>query len=184
MTSSERLADWVRSKHEGQLIKRTNEPYFNHLIAVAEMAGTAITLGYEVGLCHDLLEKTTTRREELYEALITFGYLQTQALEIVSQTTALTNVFTKAAFPEMTKSDRKKMESIRLSTISPGAQTVKYADIIYNVEWMVKYDAVNAKKYSERKQILLSRIISGDPHLLRKAINAIQRNLSSFNEGH
>jgi len=178
MTSAERLADWVKSKHEGQLIKCTNEPYFNHLIAVAEIAGKTIRLGYEVGLCHDLLEKTTTRSEELYEALITFGYLQTEALEIVSQTTALTNVFTKAAYPEMTKSDRKKMESIRLSTISSSAQTVKYADIIYNVAWMVKYDSINAKKYLKPKQILLSLMKEGDPHLLQKAMEVLNNGFS------
>ncbi|WP_158642831.1 hypothetical protein [Mucilaginibacter ginsenosidivorax] len=49
MSREHKLLTWVKQKHQGQLIKRTAEPYINHLTAVAQMAGVA-PLGYETAL--------------------------------------------------------------------------------------------------------------------------------------
>ena len=74
MTPEENLVNWVAVQHHGQLIKRTIEPYFNHVLTVANMAKPAVALGFEIGLCHDLLEDTDTTEEELPGTLTSFGY--------------------------------------------------------------------------------------------------------------
>jgi (p)ppGpp synthase/HD superfamily hydrolase len=174
------LANWVRLKHKGQLIRRTNEPYVNHLIAVAEMAAPATRFGYEVGLCHDLLEKTATPDNEFREALFDFGYTADEASEIVHQVIELTDVFTKASYPQLSKAERKAREEQRLATISPGAQTVKFADLIYNTHWMMKYDFKRADSYLKRKQRLLMLMLAGDPVLHAAATDLVSDSLLKF----
>jgi len=175
MTSSELLTDWVALKHAGQLIKRTDEPYFNHLITVATLAKSAAELGYEIGLCHDLLEDTCTTEAELLKALLDFGYSDQQANFITSCVVELTDVFTAAAYPHLSKSKRKKLEAARLLTISPAAQTVKYADLIYNVNWVLKYDLKHVKRYVLKKQLLLAGLNRGDQDLWQQALKCTQQ---------
>jgi (p)ppGpp synthase/HD superfamily hydrolase len=150
------LENWVYEKHNGQFVKKTNLPYFDHLEFVAKLAGQYTPLGYEVGLCHDLLEKTSTSPEELYETLLGFGIENAQM--IVEQVIELTDVYTKAAYPDWPKSKRKLMEEERLVHISPGAQIVKYADLVYNMNWMQRFRPGKAAEYTERKTRLLSRM--------------------------
>lgn len=178
MTPAKQLTDWVALRHEGQIIRRTEKPYLNHLIAVAELAKPAVTLGYEIGLCHDLLEDTDTSAEELLAALLGFGYTAHDAGTITNCVQELTDVFTAAAYPSMSKKERKKLESARLLTITPAAQTVKYADLIYNINWVLKYDHKHAHKYLLKKQLLLKGLIHGDQKLRQQALNLIQQGLS------
>src|SRR5579862_5899348 len=125
-----RLAHWVQKKHRGQLIKHTGDSYFTHLIAVAEMAGPVTLWGYEIGLCHDLLEDTETSREELLTTLIRFNYNTNEAEYITNKVAELTDEFTADAYPDLSREIRKEKEALRLCRISAGAQTVKYADLI------------------------------------------------------
>lgn len=64
------LFAFVTLKHFGQKRKYTNEPYVNRLRAVAEMADGKCKFGYEIGLCHDLLEDTDCTGAELSETLL------------------------------------------------------------------------------------------------------------------
>jgi (p)ppGpp synthase/HD superfamily hydrolase len=167
------LKKWIAEKHSGQLIRRTSEPYFNHLAAVAQMSSEVLELGYEIGLCHDLLEDTCTTAEELSAALLKFGYGEASAIQISSCVVELTDKFTKSAYPHLKKKQRKMMEEARLLTISPAAQTVKYADLIYNAEWVLKYDIKHAVKYLLKKKRLLLALIKGDPSIHEQAVNVI-----------
>jgi len=56
MNRQELLLRWVKIQHEGQRIRLTEVPYLKHLTDVAELS-VVVSFGYEVGLCHDLLEK-------------------------------------------------------------------------------------------------------------------------------
>lgn len=173
MTRAATLAEWVSRKHQGQIIRRTTEPYFNHLTAVAEMAGAAVALGYEIGLCHDLLEDTSTTSAELFDALLSFGYTDTEAQLITGCVAELTDVYTRAAYPDLSKPERKARESARLLHISAIAQTVKYGDLIYNIDWVVKYDRKHARKYLLKKQLLLTDLTQGDDTLRQLALDKI-----------
>jgi (p)ppGpp synthase/HD superfamily hydrolase len=180
MIGSARLAGWVAEKHDGQLIKRTDEPYFNHVLAVADKAGQAVTYGYEIGLCHDLLEDTATTENELLQTLIGFDYTEAAAALITSSVVELTDVFTAAAYPDLAKAARKNREFIRLGTISATAQTVKYADLIYNLHWVLKYDEKHALKYFLKKQQLLTELKLGNPQLREEAFTVIRQALINF----
>jgi len=37
-------------------MRLSGKPYITHLVFVSEMAGASVSFGYEIGLCHDLLE--------------------------------------------------------------------------------------------------------------------------------
>src|ERR1700761_2933254 len=118
------LEEWVRLKHAGQLVKKTNLAYYRHLEFVAKLASQYTPLGYIAGLCHDLLEKTNTTGAELRNFLNKLGI--NEADTVVAQVIQLTDVYTKAAYPTWPKTKRKFMEEARLVHISPGAQIVKY----------------------------------------------------------
>jgi (p)ppGpp synthase/HD superfamily hydrolase len=169
----QQLQLWVQARHEGQYIPVSDEPYVTHLMAVAAMAGPAAKWGYEVGLCHDLLEKTVTTPHELLEVLLNLGYPSDEAGGIVHQVVELTDVFTKAAYPQFSKATRKAKDEERLAMISPDAQTVKYADLYDNIAWMIKFEPENAAPYLDRKRELLLSMNKGDQSLHRQVLGAI-----------
>ena len=171
------LIEWVAKQHEGQLIRRTNEQYLDHLLRVAEMSGQHVPLGFECGLCHDLFEKTKVTPRILNYYLRQFGYTEDQAGMIVQVTLELTDVFTKVSFPELAKKQRKQKEEQRSITISPIAQTVKYADLYDNARWMLQYEPRKAPEYLQRKKELVTKMNSGDPALRILVINFITAKL-------
>lgn len=168
MDSAKKLALWVEEKHGTRLMKPSGESYFSHVKTVAEIAAPFAQFGYEVGLCHDLLEETAAGSDELYSALLKFGYTKADAESIMQQVTELTDVFTKAAYPHFSKTVRKAKEAERLAGISADAQTVKYADLLYNVDWMLQYDKERFKEYLLAKKQLLQNIKKGNRQLWQK----------------
>ena len=180
MKQAELLTEWVALKHHGQLIKKTTEPYFNHLTAVADMVKHVVHGGYEIGLCHDLLEDTNTNIDELSIVLRSFVYSPSAASWISNCVVELTDVYTRAAYPELKKSARKKREAARLITISPAAQSVKYADLIYNIQWMIRYDQKHAEKYLRKKKHLLEKLNQGDLLLHQQALDLIEGELQKL----
>jgi (p)ppGpp synthase/HD superfamily hydrolase len=179
MNRADKLLDWIKQRHEGQLIRHTAEPYINHLTAVAELA-SVIPLGYEISLCHDLFEETETTSVELLSALTGCGYTDREADLILNCTIELTDVFTKKKHPEWKKKLRKAKEAERLTTISSAAQTVKYADLIYNIGWVVRYDLKRARKYLLKKRLLLVAMTGGEPNLHLKAMRLIEDEVSKL----
>lgn len=177
MGKKEELARWVAKRHDGQLIRRSGEPYINHLLAVAELSQPALELGYEIGLCHDVLEDTSTTPMQLLEALTSLGYQDNAANLIVSCVLELTDVFTVSAYPGLSKSERKEREVARLMHISPTAQTVKYADLSYNINWVLRYDRKNARSYLLKKQRLLAGLTRGDHRLKVQVLHLINQAL-------
>lgn len=171
------LVDWVRQKHQGQVIRRSGRPYFEHLAAVAAMAAPFTHFAYEIGLCHDLLEKTGTTSEELMQSLLHFGFHIDQAAYITDVVVELTDVFTKSAYPLESKEDRKQKEAERLINSSAGAQTVKYADLADNIQWMLKYDK-QLNGYLLRKKTLMVKMSNGNEELRRQVLDTIDRLLA------
>lgn len=169
-----KLITWVREQHEGQLIKETYIPYFEHLLAVANRVADAAALTFEIGLCHDLLEKTAVTQSILLAQLTADGYEPEEAEHISSCVIELTRHFTKAENP-LPKKMRKALEDERLMNISPDAQTVKYADLSYNADWMRVHDRHHANDYLESKISLVEEMTAGDAGL-RKEVLAQFRN--------
>jgi len=178
MKPAELLAHWVDDKHRGQLIKKTNDPYFTHLLAVAEMAAPLVLFGYQIGLCHDLLEDTRTTIDELKSALTSFGYAAEDAGYITFTVVELTDVYTSVAFPSLTKQERKEREAQRLYTVSPAAQTIKYCDLADNIKWVLQHNnREHAIQYLEKKEHLVTALTAGHPEMRRKVLDVIQNDL-------
>jgi (p)ppGpp synthase/HD superfamily hydrolase len=173
MSRENKLLEWVKRQHEGQLIRRSAEPYLNHLTAVAGLAAI-IPFGYEIGLCHDLLEETRVTQLQLQNQLKSIGYDNQEALLISGCVSELTDVFTKDSFPDVDKKTRKKREAARLTQVSSAAQTVKYADLLYNTQWMLKYDLKHAKKYLQKKKSLALKMSNGNQVLHEHLIHTIE----------
>ena len=178
--SKEKLAEWVAKKHNRQRIKQTALPYFSHLLNVANTSKIFSAFGFEIGLCHDLLEDTQTTFGELIDALKKFGYEDADASHIGKCVFELTDVYSKQDFPAFSKNERKKREARRLLTISPDAQTVKYADLIDNIAWMLAYDKKKVKRYLKRKQVLLLNLDQGNPQLRAEALKLIVNSLKNL----
>lgn len=171
---------WVAEQHKGQKIKYSGESYFNHLQRVALIAGPVVQLGFEIGLCHDLFEDTSVTKQELRNALMSFGYNRMETDEIAACVTELTDVYTAKNFSDLSKPYRKELEATRLAGISAVAQTVKYADVIDNLNWVLQYEPHKAKKYLLKKQRLLMAMDKGNAQLRRKVLALIQNKLSNF----
>ena len=159
-----KLINWVRQQHDGQLIKETDAPYFEHLLTVANRVANCAPLTYEIGLCHDLLEKTEVQRLGLLAQLQAFGYDEHEAKHIGNCVLELTRHFTKANNP-LPKKERKELEDERLTNISADAQTVKYADLAYNADWMMAHDRHHAGDYLQRHLELVENMTEGDREL-------------------
>ena len=180
MNPAELLTHWVEGKHRGQLVKKTADPYFTHLLAVANMAAPLMAFGFEIGICHDLLEDTGTTAEELTAALARFGYNAKDADYITFTVVELTDVYTSAAFPGLTKEERKEREAQRLYKTSPAAQTLKCCDLADNIKWVLQHDRKHARRYLAKKERLVTALTAGEPEMRRKMLDIIHFSLTTL----
>lgn len=160
---TERAALFSRAAHQavGQRRKYSGEPYWHHPVAAAEMVSsveTATTEMIAAALLHDVLEDTGVTAMDIEEC---FG--QRVAVLVLE----LTDQFID---PELgNRAHRKALERDRLATISPEAQTIKYADLIDNSASIVARDRGFARVYLAEKRQLLEVMTAGDQALRRKA---------------
>lgn len=182
MNPRKTLTDWIQQLYGGKQIKLTDQPYTDHLFFVANTAGAVSELGYEIGLCHDLLEDFDITAHELQNKLQYFGYDLIIASAITTCVTELTDVFTKAAYPALSKAERKQKEAQRLARVSSAAQTVKYADLIDNSRWMLAYERNKAKTYLLKKLDLIVLLDKGEKGLQKQALEWFTASLSQLAE--
>src|SRR5690606_34381100 len=90
-------------------------------------------------LLHDVLEDTPTGTSELKEFLLSVmeAGKASDTLHLVEE---LTDIYIKANYPTLNRRTRRSMEAERMASVSPNAQTIKYADIIDNVTDIVRYN--------------------------------------------
>lgn len=169
-----RLKNFVKKMHKDKIRKYTGEPYYNHLISVAQLSISKCHLGYEIGLCHDLLEDTDCTDKVLLNTLITYGYTASAAYHITKCVVELTDVFTTEKYPSLNRSYRKQKEADRLHCISDTAQTVKYADLIDNTASIVEHDKSFAKTYIAEKEVILKGMAEGNQELYKMALNSLK----------
>lgn len=131
-------------------------------------------------LLHDVLEDTSVRPHEIKDFLISIfkqaNILAPQQLadEILSLVIELTDVYEKAVYPQLNRTQRKTLERKRMQGISPKAQTIKYADIMDNAAEIVQYDKAFAPKFLSECRELLAVMNQGDPTLYELAQRATQ----------
>lgn len=164
---------FVALHHAEQKRKYTNLPYLSHLQAVAKMVDGKCDFGYEIALCHDLIEDTDCTPYELGEALERFGYSSFEVASIVGCVIELTDVYTHEKFSGLNRKQRKRSEALRLHNISPEAQTVKYCDIIDNSQSILEHDKGFARIYIPELQMVLDGMNKGDAELYKQALKSV-----------
>ena|SRR5688572_7591664 len=141
--------------HAGQKRKYNGEPYMHHPMAVLGLLLSRVPHATEdmlvAAVLHDVLEDTGVSFGGIED---TFG---TDVADLVYQLTE----------PKLegNRAFRKEREAQRLATISPEAQTIKYADIICNLIDIDKHDPKFAPVYKYEKQRALMLMADGDPSL-------------------
>ncbi|WP_162996887.1 hypothetical protein [Mucilaginibacter kameinonensis] len=163
--------NWVKKKYGGKIIPVSDVPYIDHVMAVAEIAANYAVFGYEAGLCHDMLEDHICTDVELIDALSSCAYSLAEINTIMVLVLELTDKYTSGAFPKLSKRERRRKENKRLSKVSATAQTIKYADLLYNMDWKLRYEPEKAKRYLKRKIRLLQRMDKGSTALRKKALD-------------
>lgn len=167
----QKFLEFVKQCHGSQLRKYTNEPYWTHPYAVAE-----IVSGYDVGelaiegaLGHDLLEDTKITVAQLLEALISFGYEPIETLAIVQTITSLTDWFIPENYVNLNRATRKKLETARMSLMCSQVQSIKCADLIHNTRSIVEHDQNFAKVYLKEKKDLLDAMVNANADIRQRA---------------
>lgn len=166
----------VQRYHFKQKRKYTGEPYVLHVQDVAQLVevyAPKTYMGVEIALCHDLFEDTTCTENDLHNELLWIGYSLEEAKHVVSCVKDLTDVYTPKSFPDLNRKARKELEAKRLITIHPGAQTVKYADILNNIGSIGWYDPKFAKVYTKEIEAFLPQMDKGNFKLYKEALLAV-----------
>ncbi len=118
---------FAKKAHEGQTRKFSGEPFYNHVDRVLRtvMAHTDNQDLQCGAILHDVIEDCNIQSEQLeYE----FN------LVVAAIVTELTNIYTKKAYPNLARKERKLQEMIRIGKISSSSKLIKLADRIDNVE--------------------------------------------------
>jgi len=154
-----RFLKFVQKQHGDQTRKYTGDPYWYHLLNVANLLYSDDKRHLVVtGLAHDLYEDTDTTPSQLYNAIISCGYGSAYAVLVHTQVTELTDVYTSKAFPNLNRAQRKELEATRLGYTSIAAQNVKLADMCDNSSSILEHDPSFAEVYLKEKQNILSEI--------------------------
>ena len=175
------IKEFADKAHGEQVRKYTGERYITHPLRVMETVRK-----YNDDICvlaaallHDVLEDTPVKAHAIESSLLSVLEPQ-QVQEILRFVTELTDVFIKDNFPRMNRRMRKQKEGQRLSTVSPEAQTIKYADIIDNVTDIVSQDADFARVFVREAHGFLQVMKSGDPRLRTHALQLVDDCLASL----
>lgn len=149
---------WAREAHDSvnQKRKYSNEEYWHHSERVAL---TLIKHGVRndsilvAALFHDIVEdvfsKTFDFKYSISGIATVWGWGVSQLVNEV------TNVYTKRAFPALTRRVRHDHERTRIATISNEAQLIKLADIIDNLSDIDLANKDFAKLYKREKSGVL-----------------------------
>ena len=165
----------AKDLHGNQKRKYTGEPYVNHTVQVAKIVknyGGDDIMVYAAVL-HDVLEDTNTTKEELFSHLRQIIGPE-NAIEVVKLVQELTDVFIKDDYPNINRKDRKEMEAMRLGSISPKAQTIKYADLLDNGQDIMKNDPKFGKVYLKEKEQILKHMNRGNQELYKKCLSSLE----------
>ncbi|MEO5600522.1 MAG: HD domain-containing protein [Cyclobacteriaceae bacterium] len=183
--SAVEIIDYVKKyadqAHGEQVRKYTGERYIVHPVRVMESARlyTNELSAHAAALLHDVLEDTPVTAEEMETSLLEVMSSKDAArtIELVIE---LTDIFVKESYPSLNRRTRKEKEAARLSRISADAQTIKYADIMDNVNDLVGQDTDFAKVYIRESKKMLKAMESGNRTLRERAIKLVDACLHSF----
>jgi len=179
MTLIEKAQEVAHEAHDSVLQKRkyNNHPYWEHTDGVAALVektlreankGELNAADIEVVAAahlHDVFEDVTPKNPAFSPEFINkeFGH------RVYTFVKELTDIYTKEAYSNYNRAQRKKMERERAANISNDAKTIKLADLILNSESILAEDPDFAKVYLKEKFQLLPSLLGGNSTLLARA---------------
>lgn len=144
------------------------EPYYLHPIRVAAyaevyIAGVDEHLVRNIALLHDVMEDCDVSYEDIESR---FGkFVADHVLE-------LTNVYTKAKYPHLSRKERKKLEHDRLASCSNLTRQIKLIDRLDNINTGKISSNLN---YLGESEDLLNKLGNSNPELKQLLSNKIRR---------
>lgn len=177
----EYVKKYADQAHGEQVRKYTRERYIVHPVRVMESARvyTNELSVHAAALLHDVLEDTPVTAEEMETSLLEV-MSNKDAARTIKLVIELTDIFVKESYPSLNRRTRKEKEAARLSRISADAQTIKYADIMDNVNDLVSQDTDFAKVYIRESKRMLKAMESGNRTLRERAIKLVDAYLHSL----
>lgn len=162
-----------------QVRKFTGKPYWSHTDAVRETVESVTSNKVTIAAAdvHDILEDIgrNARLAKSDPVLADAGSFENLVIQFGLETAfivfELSNEFDKAKYPGLGRKERKLLETMRLSFVSPVAKLVKLADIISNTADIRESgaDPMYVKMYLEEKQAMVGVIWQGvqslDPNI-------------------
>jgi (p)ppGpp synthase/HD superfamily hydrolase len=152
--------------HGNQMRKYSNDRYIVHPVRVMKTCAqyTTKTEMLAAALLHDVLEDTTVTEKDMLLFLETLmdKHQAEQTLKLVIE---LTDVYTKKAYPNLNRKQRKEKETQRIAQTSADSQTIKYADILDNCKEIVSKDPHFAPRFLKECQAILKVADKGDKEL-------------------
>ena len=146
---------FAADKHKGQLRKYTNEPYFLHPLAVAQIIDDSDFNSKEnvcAALLHDTVEDTSATIDDIKKE---FGY------DVAFRVHYLTDVSKQSDGP---RAYRKEMDRNHLISCDlPDVFAIKCADLIHNTSSIVEHDPEFAKIYLAEKRLMLDDMAKARP---------------------
>lgn len=161
--------DYAHEAHDsiGQRRKYSNEPYWVHTDAVAQLVAD-VGCDEETVVAahlHDILEDVWPKNPQFHPQAIE-RWFNSHVLDLVLE---LTDKFTKKDYPHLNRKARKLLEHERIGSISIAAKTIKLADIIDNTRSIVASDKEFAMVYLREMLDLLPFLVDGNATLLQQA---------------
>ena len=177
----EKVKDFAKKAHDGQMRKYTPEPYIVHPVRVMKLCKeyTSSAPVLCAALLHDVLEDTDVSKEELRDFLLSVMNEKDAALTL-QLVVDLTDVYIKKDYPQWNRRTRKKKEADRIAETSGQAQTIKYADIIDNCKEIVQYDKEFGPKFLQECKMLLHRMPKGNSQLYQRAKDLVEKELAQW----
>lgn len=183
-----KLLNLMINLFHGRGRKYNLEPYWFHLMRVAMRSNPYLWMGGEIGLCHDCIEDLNKLNgfpydyslAHLTQDLEAIGYDKKEIDEITTGVYHLTDVYTKEAFPNLTRAARKKLEAERLWKIPARFQNVKYADLEDNTGTIVPYDKAFAATYLPEKDYILQGMNKGDQEFYNKLVVSVTTHIQDI----
>lgn len=172
----QQVRDYADAAHGTQMRKYTPDRYIVHPVRVMESCA-AYTNDLPVlaaALLHDVLEDTPVTEAEMHQFLVSVMSAQ-DAAKTLQLVVELTDVYIKANYPQWNRKKRKEEERERIRKTSPGAQTIKYADILDNCSEIVAHDPDFARVFLRECKKILTVIPNGHAALYQKAKDTLQK---------
>jgi (p)ppGpp synthase/HD superfamily hydrolase len=164
----------------GQVRKYTGEPYIVHpeaayLVLLFNDVEDEITLA--AMWLHDVLEDVFPVNSFFDEARIE-AVVGAEVLAVVKE---LTDTYTKEAFPNLNRVERKRLEAEAWLNKSERAKTAKLADLIVNTSDIVSQDKNFARTYLREKANMLPYLKGGNERLFKYAAQQLEKHSHLFN---